>query len=199
MAHLWLMQAVKEELKKNNGAFVISASVAGLRPGGSSMVSDFGVGHRQGGRSTSSPSHSSVSQSALVAATRVMAFTPRRLNDPRRRTPCDHYDASNDRISANVQAYSVTKAGSVQLTRSLAKACAPEVRVNAVAAGVMEMEWSQGFSPAKFEQAKKKAALNKISDVEDVAKTYVDLIENGSMTVSNMVNVVYSSAAHFRP
>lgn len=39
MAHLWLMQAVKEELKKNNGAFVISASVAGLRPGGSSMVS----------------------------------------------------------------------------------------------------------------------------------------------------------------
>lgn len=78
----------------------------------------------------------------------------------------------------------MTKAGSVQLTRSLAKACAPEVRVNAVAAGVMETEWSQGFSPAKFEQAKKKAALNKISDVEDVAKTYVDLIENGSMTVS---------------
>lgn len=39
MTHLWLMQAVKEELKKNNGAFVISASVAGLRPGGSSMVS----------------------------------------------------------------------------------------------------------------------------------------------------------------
>lgn len=38
MAHLWLMQAVKEELKKNSGAFVISASVAGLRPGGSSMV-----------------------------------------------------------------------------------------------------------------------------------------------------------------
>lgn len=78
----------------------------------------------------------------------------------------------------------MTKAGSVQLTRSLAKACAPEVRVNAVAAGVMETEWSQGFSPAKFEQAKKKAALNKISAVEDVAKTYVDLIENGSMTVS---------------
>lgn len=72
----------------------------------------------------------------------------------------------------------------MQLCRSLAKACAPEVRVNAVAAGVMETEWSQGFSPAKFEQAKKKAALNKISDVEDVAKTYVDLLENGSMTVS---------------
>lgn len=43
MAHLWLMQAVKEELKKNSGAFVISASVAGLRPGGSSMVSASGL------------------------------------------------------------------------------------------------------------------------------------------------------------
>lgn len=91
------------------------------------------------------------------------------------------------RLVLTNQAYSVTKAGSVQLCKSLAKACAPEVRVNAVAAGVMETEWSQGFSPAKFEQAKKKAALNKISDVEDVAKTYVDLIENGSMTVSRKV------------
>lgn len=87
----------------------------------------------------------------------------------------------------------MTKAGSVQLTRSLAKACAPEVRVNAVAAGVMETEWSQGFSPAKFEQAKKKAALNKISAVEDVAKTYVDLIENGSMTVSLTATQLYSA------
>lgn len=82
----------------------------------------------------------------------------------------------------------------MQLCRSLAKACAPEVRVNAVAAGVMETEWSQGFSPAKFEQAKKKAALNKISDVEDVAKTYVDLIENGSITVSVFVLMLCGSS-----
>lgn len=85
----------------------------------------------------------------------------------------------------------------MQLCRSLAKACAPEVRVNAVAAGVMETEWSQGFSPAKFEQAKKKAALNKISDVEDVAKTYVDLIENGSMTVSSLAGARGRTSAPF--
>lgn len=48
MAHLWLMQATKDELKKHNGAFVISASVAGLRPGGSSMVSDLSVGQVRG-------------------------------------------------------------------------------------------------------------------------------------------------------
>lgn len=57
MAHLWLMQAVKEELKKNNGAFVISASVAGLRPGGSSMVSTIGSA-----LGTPGPTHSSLEE-----------------------------------------------------------------------------------------------------------------------------------------
>jgi len=39
MAHLWLMQDLQDELKKNEGCFIISASVAGLKPVGSSMVS----------------------------------------------------------------------------------------------------------------------------------------------------------------
>ncbi|RSH77411.1 uncharacterized protein EHS24_003377 [Apiotrichum porosum] len=38
MAHLWLAQAAEEELKKNHGSLVISASAAGLRPSGSSMA-----------------------------------------------------------------------------------------------------------------------------------------------------------------
>ena len=41
MGHLWLMQDVEEELKKNEGSFVISASIAGLKLTGSSMVSEF--------------------------------------------------------------------------------------------------------------------------------------------------------------
>lgn len=39
MAHLWLMQDLEDELRKNQGSFIISASIAGLRPVGSSMVS----------------------------------------------------------------------------------------------------------------------------------------------------------------
>lgn len=38
MSHLWLMQEVKDELIANKGSFVISASVAGLKPSGSSIV-----------------------------------------------------------------------------------------------------------------------------------------------------------------
>lgn len=37
-AHLWLMHAVKPELEKNRGAFVSTASLAGVVPSGSSLV-----------------------------------------------------------------------------------------------------------------------------------------------------------------
>jgi len=42
-AHLWLMHAVKPELERNQGAFVSTASLAGVVPSGSSLVggSDF--------------------------------------------------------------------------------------------------------------------------------------------------------------
>lgn len=43
MSHLWLMQAVQDELKANKGSFVVSASAAGLKPSGSSMVSHVAV------------------------------------------------------------------------------------------------------------------------------------------------------------
>ena len=37
-AHLWLMAAARDELEKNEGAFVSTASVAGVKPSGSSVV-----------------------------------------------------------------------------------------------------------------------------------------------------------------
>ncbi|CAK9781746.1 short chain dehydrogenase/reductase [Cutaneotrichosporon oleaginosum] len=116
MSHLWLMQAVQDELKANHGSFVVSASAAGLKPSGSSM------------------------------------------------------------------AYSVSKAATIHLTKSLAMASAPEVRVNAVAAGLMLTEWSQGFTEEKLKKVRERNVLKKITDVEDVALQYVSLIENGSMT-----------------
>lgn len=38
LSHLWLAQATEADLKKTGGSFLISASVAGLRPSGSSMA-----------------------------------------------------------------------------------------------------------------------------------------------------------------
>jgi NAD(P)-dependent dehydrogenase (short-subunit alcohol dehydrogenase family) len=46
--HLWLAYAAKEELEKSEGCIVTTASVAGLKPGGSSLVSgrEWGLGGR---------------------------------------------------------------------------------------------------------------------------------------------------------
>lgn len=53
MAHLWLMQSLEDELKANKGCFIVSASIAGLRPTGSSMAyCEF----RKRSRSNSQPS-----------------------------------------------------------------------------------------------------------------------------------------------
>ena len=38
LSHLWLMQRCEAELRQAEGSFVVSASVAGLKPSGSSMV-----------------------------------------------------------------------------------------------------------------------------------------------------------------
>ena len=37
-SHLWLMHAAKKHLEESEGTFVITASVAGVKPSGSSLV-----------------------------------------------------------------------------------------------------------------------------------------------------------------
>ncbi|GFZ47207.1 hypothetical protein JCM24511_04950 [Saitozyma sp. JCM 24511] len=114
LSHLWLMQACQDELKSNKGSFVVSASVAGLRPSGSSMP---GI---------------------------QPALTPP----------------------------AVSKAGTIYLIKSLAVACAPDVRVNGVAAGVMLTSWSKGFTDVQITRTKQSNVLGKLTDVQDVASMY---------------------------
>ena len=64
-------------------------------------------------------------------------------------------------------AHSISKAGMIMLTKTLAKALAPEVRVNAIAPGTITMagdppEWEQEFV--------KLAPLKKTGTPEDVAE-----------------------------
>lgn len=37
-SHLWLMHAAKKHLEESEGAFITTASVAGMKPSGSSLV-----------------------------------------------------------------------------------------------------------------------------------------------------------------
>jgi len=78
--------------------------------------------------------------------------------------------------------YAVTKAALIHLTRCLAVALAPEVRVNTVAPGLLMTRWVAGFSEAQLQKTSEKALLKKPTDLADVAAAFVMLAKNSSIT-----------------
>lgn len=68
-------------------------------------------------------------------------------------------------------AYCASKAGVISITKSLAKACAPHIRVNAIAPGFVETRWTEGKDDFRNVSLKstpmKRVAVPK--DIADVA------------------------------
>ncbi len=70
--------------------------------------------------------------------------------------------------------HGITKAAIVQMTRALAHAMAPEVRVNAVAPGVVLLP--DGFDPAEAEHLRRTTPLRRIGSPEDVSDAVLYLV-----------------------
>lgn len=81
-------------------------------------------------------------------------------------------------------AYSVSKAATIHLMKSLAKALAPSVRVNCVSAGVMATDWSKGFSQQHIDNLTNGNALRRLTDVEDTAGVYGAFCAGGFASIS---------------
>ena len=80
-------------------------------------------------------------------------------------------------------AYSVSKAAMTHLTRGLAVALGPEVRVNTVAPGGMYTRWwSSRQTPEQFAAGVGNRPLKRYAHLEDIALAAVQLIENPSAT-----------------
>jgi pteridine reductase len=71
--------------------------------------------------------------------------------------------------------HGITKAAVVQMTRGLAHALAPDVRVNAVAPGVVMLP--QGWKPEDGEHLRQTTPLARLGSAEDVAQAVVYLLE----------------------
>ena len=76
--------------------------------------------------------------------------------------------------------HGMTKAAVVQMTRALAKALAPDVRVNAVAPGVVLLP--EGWSPEEAERLRSTTPLARLGSPEDVAMAVVYLLEADYVT-----------------
>jgi 3-oxoacyl-[acyl-carrier protein] reductase len=68
-------------------------------------------------------------------------------------------------------AYSASKAGLINLTRSLARALAPDVRVNAVAPGLVATPWTQPWSEERKASTVGRTMLGRMARPEDIAET----------------------------
>lgn len=89
--------------------------------------------------------------------------------------------------SGSSVAYSASKGAVITMTKSLARALAPEVRVNAICPGVVATEWiARGRGQAFYEEFRGKIEkvlpLRSIVPPEEVARTVVFLIEQEMIT-----------------
>ena len=98
------------------------------------------------------------------------------------------------RPAGSCMAYSVSKAGVIQLTRCLAVALAPAVRVNAIAPGSMATNWYPAEIRPDYDERGKLTLLKRIPTVEDIAAMAMNLLENDSVTGQT---VVVDAGIHF--
>lgn len=70
--------------------------------------------------------------------------------------------------------YSASKAAMVNMTKSLARALAPDIRVNAVAPGLVQTRFA-GWPQEAFDSGRESSPLGCIASVEDVARTVLFL------------------------
>lgn len=65
--------------------------------------------------------------------------------------------------------YAATKAGLINLTKALARGLAPEVRVNAVAPGLLDSNWECEWDPSERAQKQTQIPLQRIGEPADFA------------------------------
>ncbi len=82
--------------------------------------------------------------------------------------------------------YSASKAAMMNMTKSLARALAPEIRVNAIAPGLIETRFA-GWPKEAFELSRKVSPLKKIATAEEVASTVLFLAADATAITSETI------------
>ncbi len=72
-------------------------------------------------------------------------------------------------------AYSASKAGVINVTRGLARALAPDVRVNAVAPGLVQTPWTNPWSDERKQATLARTMLARLATPHDIAETMLFL------------------------
>lgn len=85
--------------------------------------------------------------------------------------------------------YAASKAGLINLTRSLARALAPEIRVNAVAPGFVDSPWNREWPAERKTASIERTPLRRACRPEDIAETIFFLCAGGGMITGQTIIV----------
>jgi len=85
--------------------------------------------------------------------------------------------------------YATSKAGLINLTRSLARTLAPEIRVNAVAPGFVDSPWNRDWPADRKAVSIERTPLKRACKPEDIAETIFFLCAGAAMITGQTVIV----------
>jgi 3-oxoacyl-[acyl-carrier protein] reductase len=85
--------------------------------------------------------------------------------------------------------YATSKAGVINLTRSLARTLAPDVRVNAVAPGFVESPWNKDWPADRKAQSIERTPLKRACTPQDIAEVVFFLCAGGAMVTGQTIIV----------
>ena len=85
--------------------------------------------------------------------------------------------------------YATSKAGVINLTRSLARTLAPEIRVNAVAPGFVDSPWNKDWPADRKVQSIERTPLKRACRPEDIAEVIFFLCAGAAMVTGQTVIV----------
>src|SRR5436190_9479867 len=85
--------------------------------------------------------------------------------------------------------YATSKAGLINLTRGLARALAPEIRVNAVAPGFVDSPWNKDWPADRKAASIERTPLRRACKPEDIAETIFFLCAGAAMVTGQTIIV----------
>ena len=86
-------------------------------------------------------------------------------------------------------AYGASKAGLINLTKNLARALAPEVRVNAVAPGLVASPWTQDWPEERRRKTLAKTVLGRLIQPAEIAEAMLYLAAGAAMVTGHTLVV----------
>jgi 3-oxoacyl-[acyl-carrier protein] reductase len=94
---------------------------------------------------------------------------------------CNTASVAGLNMPGSSMAYGASKAGLISLTKNLARALAPQARVNAVAPGHVDTEWTSAWPAERKRNAIERTLLKRHCTAHDIAGAIVFLCADNSM------------------